>query len=63
MLVLTRKIGERVRLKVGDDGPEIWVMLVDLDRGKCRIGFDCPRDVVITRQELLSPSEQPTPTR
>ncbi len=58
MLVLTRKVGERVRLRVGDDGPDIWVVLVDNDRGKCRLGFDAPQSVKITRDELITLAER-----
>lgn len=48
MLVLTRKIGERIM--IGDD---IIVTLVDIDRGKVRLGVEAPRDVQIIREELI----------
>jgi carbon storage regulator len=52
MLVLTRKVGERIRLKLGD-GTVIWVVIVDIDRGKCRVGVEAPKEIAIFREELL----------
>jgi carbon storage regulator len=56
MLVLTRKLGERVMI-----GPDIVVTVVDIDRGKIRLGIEAPKDVLIFREEIL-PAEIP-PTR
>lgn len=53
MLVLSRKLLEKICIRVGDDGPDIWVTVVDIDRGKIRLGFDAPKDIIITRSELL----------
>lgn len=53
MLVLTRRIGERIL--IGDD---IWVTLVEIDRGRIRLGFEAPREVPIWREELLAPKEE-----
>lgn len=45
-------MGEKIRIRVG--AVEIWVTVVDIDRGKIRLGIDAPRDTVeIFRQELL----------
>lgn len=52
MLVLTRTVGEKI--VVG--GPCV-ITLVDVDRGKVRIGVDAPASVPIMRIELLSPEE------
>lgn len=54
MLVVSRKVGEKVTLTCAD-GTVIEVALVDVDRGKVRIGFAAPRSVVIMRNELLQP--------
>ncbi len=35
---------------IGDD---IKIVIVDIDRGKIRLGIDAPTDVPIYRQELL----------
>ncbi|WP_125614299.1 carbon storage regulator [Specibacter cremeus] len=49
MLVLTRKIGEKIL--IGDD---IVLTILDGGRGEgIRIGIDAPRDVAIHRSELV----------
>ena len=48
MLVLTRKIGEKIFI-----GENICITLVDIDRGKVRLGIEAPREVAIYRQELM----------
>lgn len=47
MLVLSRKINERIRI-----GPNIVITVVQIAAGKVRIGIDAPRDVAILRDEL-----------
>ena len=49
MLVLTRKLGERIH--IGDD---IFVQVVAVHRGRVRLGITCPDDVAIRR----SPSKE-----
>lgn len=56
MLVLGRKCGERVVLRM-PDGREVVVTLAETARGadgkgKALLGFDAPADVVIYREEL-----------
>ena len=51
MLVLSRRLGERVVLTM-PDGRRIDVCLVDVDRGKVRLGFTAPADVTIHRLEI-----------
>ncbi|HMC65127.1 MAG TPA: carbon storage regulator [Gemmataceae bacterium] len=48
MLVLSRKLGEKICI-----GENIFITVVDIDRGKIRLGIEAPRDVPIYRQELL----------
>ncbi len=48
MLVLSRKLGEKIQI-----GEDIWVTVVDIDRGKIRLGIEAPREVPVFRQELL----------
>ncbi|MFL5241987.1 MAG: carbon storage regulator [Gemmataceae bacterium] len=48
MLVLSRKLGEKIFI-----GEKICITVVDIDRGKIRLGIEAPRDVPIFRQELL----------
>ena len=48
MLVLARKLGERIWI-----GDNICITVVDIDRGKIRLGIDAPKDVPVNREELL----------
>lgn len=48
MLVLSRKLGEKIVI-----GDNITITVVDIDRGKIRLGIEAPRDVPIYREELL----------
>lgn len=49
MLVLSRKLGEKIYIN-----DNICITVVDIDRGKIRLGIEAPRDVPIYRQELLA---------
>ena len=55
MLVLSRKLGEKIYI-----GDNICITVVDIDRGKIRLGIEAPRDVPIYRQELLPLHQQKT---
>ena len=57
MLVLSRKLGEKIYIN-----DNICITVVDIDRGKIRLGIEAPRDVPIFRQELLgAPKDAPPP--
>jgi len=56
MLVLSRKLGERIR--IGDGPNAAWVTVVDIDRGKIRLGIVAPPSVPIQREENLPPDQQ-----
>ena len=60
MLVLSRKLGEKIFI-----GDNICITVVDIDRGKIRLGIEAPRDVPIFRQELLplKGSDAPPPAQ
>ena len=49
MLVISRKIGEKI--KIGED---ITLVLIDIvtHRGQARIGIDAPKEVLILRGEV-----------
>lgn len=47
MLVLTRRIGER--LMIGDD---VEVIILDVNYGQVRIGFNAPPETEIHREEI-----------
>jgi carbon storage regulator len=56
MLVLSRKLGEKIYIS-----DNICITIVDIDRGKIRLGIEAPREVPIFRQELLEPPlDKPT---
>lgn len=47
MLVLSRKEGESIRI-----ADNIEVVVVEIRHGKVRLGFRCPDDVPVLRQEI-----------
>ena len=56
MLVLSRKLGEKIYIS-----DNICITVVDIDRGKIRLGIEAPRDVPIFRQELLTENKGKSP--
>lgn len=49
MLVLTRKVGESIRV-----GGDITITVVDAGGGKVKIGIDAPRSVTVDRAEVAA---------
>jgi len=49
MLILTRKIGESI--KIGND---IKVTIINIDGGQVRVGIEAPRDVIVHREEIYN---------
>lgn len=47
MLVLSRKLGEKIFI-----GEDICITVVDIDRGKIRLGIEAPRNVIVDRKEV-----------
>ena len=47
MLVLTRKLGESIRI-----GENIVVKIVDLDGRHVKLGIDAPKNVTVNREEI-----------
>ena len=54
MLVLTRRIGETLR--IADD---ILVTIVDVKGKQVRLGIDAPADVTVLREELVQTDHEP----
>lgn len=55
MLVLSRKVGESIRLRVaGDEIVDVQVVEIRLRNGRpvCRLGFTAPESVRIVRSEI-----------
>lgn len=48
MLILTRKVGERIKV-----GPDIWISIEEVDRGKVRVGIEAPKQIPILREEVV----------
>ena len=57
MLVLSRKANQKIVI------PEagITITVVEIDRGKIRLGFEAPGELRIFREELLATVEQRKP--
>ena len=58
MLVLTRRINERII--IGDD---IIVTVLEVHGDQVRIGIDAPRDIKVFREEVLKRDQGPTQDR
>jgi carbon storage regulator len=56
MLVLSRKVGERILI-----GDNIAVTIVRLAQGTVRIGVEAPEDLPIVREELKSDPKPEAP--
>lgn len=48
MLVITRKVGQSIR--VGDD---VEFTIIGYDRGLIKVGIDAPREIEIVRSEII----------
>lgn len=53
MLVLTRRLGERI--KIGDD---VTVMVLEIRGGQVRLGIAAPRSVPVHREEIWKKIQQ-----
>lgn len=51
MLVLSRKLGEEI--VIGEGPNKVVITVVDIDRGKIRLGIQANRDIPVYRKELL----------
>ncbi len=56
MLILSRKVGEKVEIKL-PDGRSVMVLVSRLNDHQVRLGFQAPRDITIMRSELVSKQE------
>lgn len=51
MLVLTRKLGEKIMIGTGAE--QITVMVVQIKPGQVRLGIKAPEDALILREEIV----------
>lgn len=56
MLVLTRKLGERIFI-----GPNVCVTVVRVEGGQVRLGIEAPRHIPVVRSELVPPEPNERP--
>ncbi len=54
MLVLSRKVGERILI-----GDQVTVTVVRITGGGVRIGIEAPREMAVIREELQDELQQP----
>lgn len=47
MLVLTRKVGERIYI-----GGDVWIEVARVERGQVRLAISAPDDVAVDREEV-----------
>ena len=47
MLVLTRRVGETIR--IGDD---VSISILDVQKGQVRVAIDAPREIPVHREEV-----------
>jgi carbon storage regulator len=52
MLVLSRKVGERIQI-----GKDIVLTVIKIDRGRVHVGVDAPPEVKVLRSELTRREE------
>ena len=48
MLILTRRVGEIIRI-----GPDVVVTVLGVNGSQVRIGVDAPKDVTVHREEVF----------
>jgi carbon storage regulator len=48
MLILTRKLGETIRI-----GPDIVVTVLAVNGNQVRVGIEAPKDVAVHREEVF----------
>ena len=48
MLVLSRKVGQRIKV-----GQNIWISIEEVDRGNVRVGIEAPKKIPILREEVV----------
>lgn len=56
MLCLTRKHGEDIIIGTGPDA--VRVVVIEIDRGKVRLGIECPKDIAVDRGEVRIAKER-----
>jgi carbon storage regulator len=50
--MLSRKISEKIVITL-PDGKLVTITVTDIEHGKCKLGFEAPKEVPIFRSELI----------
>lgn len=58
MLVLSRKLHEQIRV-----GPQIVVTVLQVSKGRVRLGIEAPPEVAVLREELAAADKRPRSPR
>lgn len=58
MLVLARRVGEKIRI----DG-DVVLTILEIDRGKVRVGIAAPAEVTVHREEVHQAIQEGRPPR
>jgi carbon storage regulator len=53
MLVLTRKLGESIRI-----GDNITIKIIDLDGHHAKLGIEAPKSIAVNREEIYERIQQ-----
>ncbi len=64
MLVLTRRLQEKVKITFVDDNGKVHVLYVsvlDATVGRAKLGFEAAKEFVVARLELLPEEERTEP--
>lgn len=56
MLILTRRVGEKIMIDSGPDESQISVTVLGVKGNQIRLGIDAPEDVPIARDDMVSGS-------
>lgn len=59
MLVFGRHKGQVVYLRDRETNAMMRIMVAEAKNGSCRLGFECPPNVVVMRAELVGQSGRP----
>lgn len=60
MLVLSRKVGEKIVIQTDPTEPPIYLVVHSIEGAAVRIGLEAPEAVRIVRGELLEEAKCPT---
>lgn len=58
MLILTRRVGESLRI-----GKEVTVTVLGVKGGQVRLGVEAPKDVAVHRQEIYDRIQREEPLK